>query len=133
MDKNKFTNKSINILFDLWYQTGLYSLDPQNINNRGKAEAYRRALGYTKENAASLVAQVHSFVTSGNNPFSVSQAEYGTKYRFRVPVTGPNGKTKPVIPVYQIDNGDTIPRLITNYVEGRELYVRRIHTCKNTG
>ena len=34
-------------------------------------------------------------------------------------VTGPNGKTKNVIAVYQIDKGSNTPRLVTNYVEGK--------------
>ena len=34
-------------------------------------------------------------------------------------VTGPNGKTKNVIAVYQIDKGSNTPRLITNYLEGK--------------
>ena len=44
---------------------------------------------------------------------------YGTKYKFRIPVRGPNGKIKNVIAVYQIDKGSSIPRLITNYMEGK--------------
>ena len=34
-------------------------------------------------------------------------------------LTGPNGKTKNVIAVYQIDKGSSTPRLVTNYVEGK--------------
>ena len=96
-----------------------YSLDPDNPNSKGKAEAYKKGLGYTKENADGLIDQVHGYVTSGNHPFEVSQSEYGTKYKYRIPVTGPNGKTKNVIAVYQIDKGKSIPRMITNYLEGR--------------
>lgn len=96
-----------------------YSLDYSNPNAKGKAEAYEKGLGYTKDNAAGLIKQIHDYVTSGNNPYEVSQSEYGTKYKYRIPVTGPNGKTKNVIAVYQIDNGKSIPRLITNYLEGK--------------
>lgn len=96
-----------------------YSLDYSNPNAKGKAEAYEKGLGYTKDNATGLIKQIHDYVTSGNKPYEVSQSEYGTKYKFRIPVHGPNGKTKNVIAVYQIDKGSSIPRLITNYMEGK--------------
>ena len=97
-----------------------YSLDYNNPNAVGKAEAYERALGYTKSNSESLVSQIHNAVTTGaTKPFQVSETEYGVKYKYRISITGPNGKTKNVIAVYQIDKGSTTPRLVTNYVEGK--------------
>ena len=97
-----------------------YSLDYDNPNAVGKAEAYERALGYTKNNSQGLVSQIHNAVTSGTaKPYQVSETEYGIKYKYRIPVTGPNGKTKNVIAVYQIDKGSSTPRLVTNYVEGK--------------
>ena len=97
-----------------------YSLDYDNPNAVGKAEAYERALGYTKNNSQGLVSQIHNAVTAGTTkPYQVSETEYGTKYKYRIPVTGPNGKTKNVIAVYQIDKGSSTPRLVTNYVEGK--------------
>lgn len=97
-----------------------YSLDYNNPNAVGKAEAYERALGYTKSNAQGLVSQIHNAVTSGTaKPYQVSETEYGIKYKYRISVTGPNGKTKNVIAVYQIDKGSSTPRLVTNYVEGK--------------
>ena len=97
-----------------------YSLDYNNPNAVGKAEAYERALGYTKSNAQGLVSQIHNAVTSGTaKPYQVSEIEYGIKYKYRISVTGPNGKTKNVIAVYQIDKGSSTPRLVTNYVEGK--------------
>ena len=96
-----------------------YSLDYSNPNARGKAEAYEKGLGYTKHNASTLISQIHKYVTNGNAPYDVSQTIYGTKYKYRISVVGPNGKTKNVIAVYQIDAGQVIPRLITNYLEGK--------------
>ena len=97
-----------------------YSLDYNNPNAVGKAEAYERALGYTKSNAQGLVSQIHNAVTSGTaKPYQVFETEYGIKYKYRIPITGPNGKTKNVIAVYQIDKGSSTPRLVTNYVEGK--------------
>ena len=97
-----------------------YSLNYSNPNAKGKAEAYEKGLGYTAQNADSLIFQIHSAVTEGKSrPYEVSKSEYGTKYKYRIGVKGPNGKTKNVIAVYQIDNGSTTPRLITNYLEGK--------------
>lgn len=97
-----------------------YSLDPNNPNAKGKAEAYEKGLGFTKQNADGLISQIHSAVTTGSaKPYDVSTTEFGVKYKYRIPVTGPNGKTKNVIAVYQIDKGSNTPRLITNYLEGK--------------
>lgn len=97
-----------------------YSLDYGNKNAAGKAEAYEKGLGFTKDNAEGLKNQIHSAVTQGKvKPYDVSESEYGTKYKYRIPVTGPNGKTKNVIAVYQINKSSHIPRLITNYLEGK--------------
>ena len=97
-----------------------YSLDYTNPNAKGKAEAYEKGLGYTQKNADGLIGQIHNAVTSGKvHPYEISKTEYGIKYKYRISVTGPNGNTKNVIAVYQIDKGSTIPRLITNYLEGK--------------
>lgn len=96
-----------------------YSLDYSNKNAIGKAEAYEKGLGYNQSNYHGLINQIHSAVTSGLSPYQVTVNEYGTKYKYKIRVTGPNGKTKNVIAVYQIDKGFDIPRLITNYLEGK--------------
>ena len=96
-----------------------YSLDYTNKNAPGKAEAYEKGLGYNQSNYHSLVSQIHHAVTTGTaKPYQVTTTQYGTKYKYRIPVTGPNGKTKNVIAVYQLDNGNSTPRLVTNYLEG---------------
>ena len=97
-----------------------YSLDYNNPNAKGKPEAYEKGLGYTKFNASELISQVKQYVESGNKPYEVTHSEYGTKYKFRIPVKGPNGKTKNVIAVYQIDVGQSVPRMVTNYLEGKK-------------
>lgn len=95
-----------------------YSLDYNNPNSKGKAEAYEKALGFTKENANLLINQIHGSVTEGKvNPISIQSNNYGTKYKYEIPVKGPNGKTKIIVAVYQIDKNTSIPRLITNYVK----------------
>ena len=97
-----------------------YSLDYNNPNAVGKAEAYERGLGFNKSNAESLISQIDAAVKSGtNSPIEIISSEFGTKYKFRIPVKGINGMIKNVIAVYQIDAGSEIPRLITNFLEGK--------------
>lgn len=98
-----------------------HSLNSDNPQNGGKAEAYERALGHTKANAGELRDKIHEAVASGSSkPYEVTQSEYGTKYKYRIPITGPNGKTKNVIAVYQIDKGGATPRMVTNYIERKK-------------
>lgn len=97
-----------------------YSLDYSNPNQKGKAEAYEKGLGYTTANSDSLVKQIHEAVSKNIiSPYENSKTIYGKKYKYRIPVKGPNGKTKYVIAVYQIDKGSKIPRLVTNYLEAK--------------
>lgn len=97
-----------------------YSLDPSNPRSSGKPEAYRRGLGITKENASILIAQIHQAVTTENVlPYGIERSSHGVKFKYRIPVKGPNGRTRNVIAVYQIDKGSRTPRLITNYLEKR--------------
>lgn len=98
-----------------------YSLDPSNPRNNGKADAYKRGLGYDKTNFSSLIKQISDAVTSNKfKPYEISNDAFGIKYKYRIPVTGPNDKTLNVIAVYQVDNGSNVPRLITNYIDSRK-------------
>lgn len=95
-----------------------YSLDPTNPNNHGKAEAYKRGLGFDKSNAETLRNLIHQEIISGKyKPYDIEKGKGGIKYKYKIPVTGPNGKTKNVIVVYQIDYGKNNPRMITNYLD----------------
>lgn len=95
-----------------------YSLNPNNPNAKGKAEAYERALGFNRNNAQDLIRQIEGAVKNESvSPISISKTEFGAKYKYRIPVKGENGQIKNVIAVYQIDKGSQIPRMITNYVE----------------
>ena len=98
-----------------------YSLNYDNPNSRGKAEAYEKALGFNKSNAGMLIEQIENAVRNESvSPVSISETEFGTKYQYRIPVKGANGQIKNVIAVYQIDKGTDIPRMITNYVEKKK-------------
>ena len=98
-----------------------YSLDYDNPNDRGKAEAYEKALGFNKSNADVLINQIDQAIkTESVSPIEVSPTEFGVKYKYRIPVKGVNGQIKNVIAVYQIDKGTDIPRMVTNYVERKK-------------
>ena len=95
-----------------------YSLDYDNPNSRGKAEAYEKTLGYNKDNADGLIKQIEDAIREEIiSPIETTKSEFGTKYKYRIPIKGVNGQIKNVIAVYQIDEGTEIPRMITNYVE----------------
>lgn len=95
-----------------------YSLEYDNPNARGKAEAYERALGFNKSNADILINQVEFAIQNESvSPIEVSPTEFGVKYKYRIPIKGVNGQIKNIIAVYQIDKGTEIPRMVTNYVE----------------
>ena len=42
--------------------------------------------------------------------------EFGTKYEIRFPMTGPRGKNI-ILSVWMIPMGESVPRLVTAYVE----------------
>ena len=95
-----------------------YSLDYDNPNSIGKAEAYERALGFNKSNADMLINQIeHAVQTESVSPIKISETDFGVKYTYCIPVKGANGQIRDVIAVYQIDKGTDVPRMITNYVE----------------
>lgn len=97
-----------------------YSLNMESKSGgKDKAIAYKNALGYDKSNYRFLINQISNQINTGKAKLTgVEHASYGTKYKYDVNVMGPNGKTKTVVVVYQIDkNGKGVPRLITNYVK----------------
>lgn len=95
-----------------------YSLNYDNPNAKGKAESYENALGYTKKNADGLIRQIDDAIRNETvSPIEIIESEFGVKYKYRISIKGANGQVKNVIAVYQVDNGDIIPRMITNYVE----------------
>ena len=96
-----------------------YSLNLNSLTGgKDKAIAYKNALGYDITNYKDLIKQIETKVKSGmHKPVSCEYTNFGVKYRYELPITGPNGKTKTVIAVFQIDIDKNIPRLVTNYVK----------------
>ncbi len=95
-----------------------YSLDMTSEKGRDKAIAYEQGLGFNKTNYLVLKERIISKVNGGTAKLvKTHDTEFGPRYTFEIPVTGPNGNTKTVVVVYQIDNDSGIPRLITNYLK----------------
>lgn len=95
-----------------------YSLDMTSEHGRDKAIAYKRGLGYDQTYYQSLKQQIINQVNGGMASLkTIKITIHGVKYIFELPVLGPNGKTKTVVVVYQIDHDKKIPRLVTNYLK----------------
>ena len=90
-----------------------YSLDLDKDFN--KATAFRLALGYTKENASRLVANIlmniilFNAVHKGHNGF-------GEIYECIMRITGENGKAANVLTGWIVEDGMDFPRLTNVYV-----------------
>jgi hypothetical protein len=86
-----------------------YLLDPDHVDGGPKANWFKQALGFTRENAADLAKQL-VFDTSQAVQTEVTQ--YGTKFNQTINVTGANGRTIPIITGWIIKS-DGVPRLVT--------------------
>ena len=91
-----------------------YALNPEKDPN--KAEAFRRALGYTKENADELIEQIQ-------NKISLYEATergdkgYGMTYQVVMDIEGPNGKSAKVLTAWIDDREKLETRLTTIHVD----------------
>lgn len=91
-----------------------YALDPDR--QPDKAEAFRRALGYTKEDAAIVAAKVYEHMAD-NEPEHRSSGQYGESYTTIMEMTGKNGRTAKVLAgwIQDIEGGKM--RLTTIHVD----------------
>ena len=91
-----------------------YALNPEKDPN--KAEAFRRVLGYTKENADELIEQIQ-------NKISLYEATerggkgYGMTYQVVMDIEGPNGKSAKVLTAWIDDREKLETRLTTIHVD----------------
>ena len=88
-----------------------YTLNPDHIDGGSKAEWFRRALGFTRENAADLVKQ---FVFDESQAVKTGVNKQGTLFNQTINVTGANGCTIPVTTGWII-GPDGVPRLVTAF------------------
>ena len=93
------------------YKLETYLLDPNHVDGGPKADWFKRALGFTRENSADLAKQL-VFDESQAVQHGVNQ--YGTLFRQTINVTGANGCTIPVTTGW-IAGSDGVPRLTTAF------------------
>lgn len=88
-----------------------YLLDPDHVRGGPKADWFKQALGFTRENASDLAKQLifdeSQAVRKGVNP-------HGTVFNQTINVTGANGRTIPVVTGWTIGK-DGVPRLNTAF------------------
>ena len=95
-----------------------YSLDSDR--QPDKATAFRRALGYTSDNADVLIADIkcnlHCYpaISKGHNG-------WGETYDIILNLCGPNGKNANVLTAWIVRDGETFPRLTNVYVTEKRL------------
>ncbi|WP_234820555.1 DUF6883 domain-containing protein [Mycolicibacterium goodii] len=96
-----------------------YSMDPSNVNNGGKWQAWQQ-IGYDvdsevgRQSAASdVVTQIQSQL--GSTPAEALPAtKWGDRFQVNVPISGPSGDGT-LVTVWQVENG--VPRMITNFLK----------------
>jgi len=85
-------------------------------NDTNKAEAFKEALGYTKDNAYRLIENIRY-----NLPYypAVQKEDtgYGTRYAVTMYLTGPNGKEAKVLTAWIDDKNNGEMRLTSAYVD----------------
>lgn len=86
-----------------------YLLNPDHPVGGSKADWFRRALGFTRDNAAQLANQI---VFKANEAVQTAVTQFGTKYNQIIQIVGANGKTIPVT-VAWIIGPDGVPKLVT--------------------
>jgi hypothetical protein len=99
-----------------------YSMDPMNIGSQSKWIAFEE-IGYnvhddeSRWNAAQNVIEQlkDSLPDVPAKPGKTTQ--YGQRYQVRTQITGPTGKMGTLVTIWQIDVGNNVPRLITNWLE----------------
>lgn len=93
-----------------------YALNPEHqFGGADKARVFDSVLGFNRSNATELISQIKSGVMK--NPAVMGKAdEYGQRFTVDIPITGPKGSAV-VRTGWIIDNGSTIPRLVTLFVK----------------
>ncbi len=86
-----------------------YLLNPDHPAGQSKANWFRLALGFTRENAADLAKQI---VFDQSSAVETGVTQYGTKFNQIIRIVGANGKVIDVLFAW-IKNNDGIVRLVT--------------------
>ncbi len=99
-----------------------FSLNPKHPKNEDKWKGFD-ALGYDvtttegrQKGAEDIISQLKAKLPDAS-AIEGHPTPYGTKFEVRIEIVGPNGKHGTLVTVWQIDIGQTAPKLITNWVE----------------
>jgi len=87
----------------------LYLLDPDHVRGADKAEFFRQALGFTKENSADLAKQI---IFDESKATLLEPTKYGDRLQQIIEITGANGR-KIDVPFVFIRNPDGVVRLVS--------------------
>jgi hypothetical protein len=99
-----------------------YSMDPSNLGNEGKWKAFE-ALGYDVQTDAGRASGAEDVISQLNSQLASAPANadrdtaFGPRFHVETMVTGPNGKSARLVTIWQIDQGASAPRMITNWLE----------------
>lgn len=91
-----------------------YALNPSKDAN--KAEAFRKALGYTLENVDDLIEQINAKLPE-YTAVEKGDRGWGMTYEVVMDITGPNGKTAKVLTAWIDDKNSGEMRLTTIHVD----------------
>lgn len=91
-----------------------YALNP--LKDANKSEAFRKALGYTLENAGDLIEQINERLPD-YNAVEKGDRGWGMTYEVVMDITGPNGKTAKVLTAWIDDKKNGEMRMTTVHVD----------------
>lgn len=100
-------------------KTAGYALNPDHPKGRHKAEAFRSALGFTKDDAPEVELQIYEWM-GRNDPKPKGSNEYGDLFKTDMEMTGRNGKTARVIVSWIVYKGDVKYHLTSLYIKKRK-------------
>ena len=93
-----------------------YALNKDHKTGKHKAIVFERALGYTTDNKDDLISAVQMELAKVRAR-QQSDTQYGKPFRVTMMIKGANGRYAKVQTGWIIDHGETVPRLITIYVD----------------
>jgi hypothetical protein len=92
-----------------------YALSPVHPHGRTHSLLFQRLLGLGQAQAAQLIEALRRAALECD-AVETTTNQHGTKYEVRFPMTGPRGEFR-LLSVWIIPTGETVPHLVTVYVE----------------
>lgn len=94
-----------------------YLLSETHASGRAKAVFFRR-FGYTVAAWGTLAEALRSHAAD-HEVQSIEQSRFGTRYTIEGPVVSPDGRNPVIRSVWFVEQGETVPRLVTAYPRPR--------------